>query len=535
MSADFQAAVDRQLAELEAAGALARLWRRDHTLWSPEPTEIENRLGWLDLPQSMRPRLAELRELALAARRDGIEQVVLCGMGGSSLGAEVLRVAFAGAPHAPALAVLDSTVPDWVRRVRAGLAPAKTLFLIASKSGSTAEVSALFQYFWGEVAAEVGEVQAGRQFLAITDPGSSLGQLASERRFRALLINPPDVGGRFSVLSLFGLVPAALLGFDLSRLLGQAGAMALGCAPECAGRANPGLLLGAQLAAAAASAQPFLTLLASPRLGAFGLWAEQLIGESLGKRGQGLLPIAHEPFVAPEKLPDDRLFVSMRLTGEPSQALERQLRALRTAGRPLIELELASPEALGGEFFRWQFATAIAGHRLGVHPFDQPDVEETKRQTRRLLAAFRESGRLPAVEAAHDLRAALATSPRPRYVALLGYCDESPAVEEAVAALRRRLVEELRIPTTFGYGPRYLHSTGQFHKGGLAGGLHVQLVGFAEDGPPIPGESFGFPTLARAQADGDLAALAAAGRRTVRLELGSDPAAGVAALLERLS
>lgn len=529
MTTGFAATTARLMAESERKRLVARLWERDHTLWSESPREIADRLGWLDLPAAMPERLPDLADLAREIREEGVGDVVLLGMGGSSLGAEVLWRVCGAAPGFPRLHVLDSTVPAWVERVTAATDPARTIYLVSSKSGGTAEVAALFAHFWERTVAVTGPEAAGSRFLAITDPGTSLARLATERRFRRLFENPPEIGGRFSVLSLFGLVPAALIGVDLPALLASAAAMATACAPETSLGENPGLRLGVAMAAAAGSDRPFLDLLASERLAAFGLWAEQLVAESLGKDGKGIVPVTAAPLPPAGSLPPGHRFsVRLRLAGEDEPALDRLTADLAAAGEPLLDLELASPEALGGEFFRWEVATAIAGALLGVHPFDQPDVESTKRETRALLAARRETGALPAVEATGDLESALAAA-APRYVALLAYTDDRPGIAQAAAALRARLGARLGVPVTFGYGPRYLHSTGQLHKGGPAGGLFVQLLGLGDD-LPIPGEPFGFATLARAQADGDLLALRASGRRVVQLELGGDPEAALAAL-----
>ena len=534
MNDRFADAVAAALTELERDRILPRLWQRDVTVWRPDPREIADRLGWLDLPRTMRGQLPRLKELAHDARRAGLDQIVLLGMGGSSLGSEVLASVFGSGPGYPRLAVLDSTVPEWVRRVRTALDPERALFLVASKSGSTAEVDALFRYFWAETEARVGAGAAGSHFLAISDPGTSLAGLARDRGFRACLENPPDLGGRFSVLSLFGLVPAALLGIDLVRFLGWAGAMAEACGPGVPLAENPGALLGAQLGAAARLGRYQATILASPRLATFGLWAEQLLAESTGKEGRGILPITDEPMVEAELYGSGRLFVALRLEGDANRELDRSCAALAAAGHPVVRLDLAAAERLGGELFRWEMATAVAGHLLGIQPFDQPNVEETKVATRRLLDAWKATGKLPAVAAADDLSAALAVGEPPSYVALLAFLDESPALAAACRELRRRLLVGRGLATTFGYGPRYLHSTGQLHKGGPAGGLYVQLVGRDYAKLPIPDQAFDFATLARAQADGDLAALAARGRRCVRLALGADPAGEVAALAQRL-
>ena len=507
------------LATLERERAIERLWARDHTLWSPDPREIADRLGWLDAAPTPDER-ARIAALVDDVRREGYDHAVLLGMGGSSLGAEALARSFGEREGFPRLLVLDSTVPDWVRQVRASAEPSRTLFLVASKSGTTAEVNALFDYFWAEVAGATDS--PGRHFVAVTDPATALGELARAHDFRAVFENPPDIGGRFSVLSLFGAVPAAVAGIDLDALFGAAAAARAACRPDRPLATNPGATLGAFLGAGAAAGRWLLTLLVPSRLAAFGLWAEQLLAESTGKHGKGILPIAGEPLAAVETYGRDRLFAHLRLASAPDAETEAQAARLRASGQPVWDLELADVADLGGQMFVWQLATAVAGHLLDIHPFDQPDVQAAKSRTHDALAAWERDGALPPVHAPADLAAELARE-RPAYVALLAYLAPSPQLEVAIDALRRTLLERHRIATTFGYGPRYLHSTGQLHKGGPAGGLHVQLVSRTTVDLPLPGRSYGFATLAAAQADGDLQALAAAGKRAARLVL-DDPA-----------
>jgi glucose-6-phosphate isomerase/transaldolase/glucose-6-phosphate isomerase len=511
--------VEETLDRLARERTIERIWAKDPAVWGKGPAEVVDRLGWLTLAETMAPRLEELRGFAEELRAEGVATVVLLGMGGSSLGAEVLRTALGAAPGHPRLAVLDSTVPGWVLAVRRDLDPARTLFLVSSKSGTTAEVSALCRYFWREVEAAVGEREAGRRFAAITDPGTPLARLAAERGFRRAFENPPDVGGRFSVLSYFGLVPAALLGVSLDKLLMRAMSMARESSPGTPPAASPALRLGAVLGAAAAAGRDKLTLLASPVLESFGLWAEQLVAESTGKEGRGILPIAGEPWADPETYRHDRLFVALRLAGDNNAALDRQIERLEGASHPVVTLGLTDLFDLGAEFFRWQMATAVAGHLLGVHPFDQPDVDAAKVKTREALAELARRGALPEIDPGPPLDRALADD-EPSYLALMAYLPRSRGLEAAVASLRRRLLAGRGLATTFGYAPRLLHSTGQFHKGGFRGGLHVQLLSrSAAPEPPIPGEAYGFGTLAAAQALGDAQALRERGRRCLRIPI----------------
>ena len=415
-------------------------------------------------------------------------------------------------------------MPAWVRGVREAIDPARTLFLVGSKSGTTAEIQAFFQYFWAETETVVGD-ETGRHFVAITDPGTALAETARAKGFRRTFLNPPDIGGRFSVLSYFGLVPAALLGIDLERFVMRAMSATRASNAGTPAPENPGARLGAILGAAALAGRDKATLYASPRLAAFGLWAEQLVAESTGKEGRGILPIAGEPFAEAGCYGPDRLFLALRLEGDDNAALDSHLAALEASGQPVAVLPLMDLYDLAGELFRWQMATAVAGHLLGVHPFDQPDVESAKRITKALLAEFRETGRLPDLDPRPTLADALAEH-EPSFVAFMGYLAASPALESELAELRLALLDRRGLATTFGYAPRMLHSTGQYHKGGPPGGLYVQLLPAADaDDLPIPGEPYGFGILARAQSLGDARALREKGRLCLRVRW--EGAAGV--------
>ena len=527
LEADLSTTLDR----LRKDRVVDRIWEKDHTLWNPEPTEITNRLGWLDLVREAPGEDLGIQELVEEVREAGMASVVLLGMGGSSLGAEALRASFGTQEGFPELHVLDSVHPRWVERVRRSIDPATTLFVVASKSGTTAEVMAFFRYFWGETAAVVGQEKTGSHFCAITDPGTPLVTLAEEHGFRRTLVNPPDIGGRFSVLSRFGLTAAALAGMDATALLTSGHEMAARSLPGTAPETNPGVWLGALLGTAAQAGRDQLTLLASPRIETFGLWAEQLLAESTGKEGQGILPVTGEPRVDPARYSERRLFVALRYGPDPGEGFDEHLASLRQAGLPLVEYELNDLSDLGGEFFRWELATAVAGHLLGIHPFDQPDVQSTKSETRRLLKAYEESGRLPEVLVDADLVEALKTGPR--FVALMAYADQSPELEAAITELRRHLLDDLGLTTTFGYGPRFLHSTGQLHKGGPDGGLFVQLLAEASAELEIDGEAYGLGVLLRAQAAGDLAALRGRDRHCVRIDLGDEPVEAIGRLIDR--
>ncbi|WP_447978813.1 glucose-6-phosphate isomerase [Candidatus Nitrospira bockiana] len=523
--------VQRSLQRLADDRLVPRVWARDHRIWRPDPKEIDDRLGWLTVPRDMQGRRAELRAFADSLRADRVRHVVLLGMGGSSLGPEVLRLTFGSARGYPRLLVLDSTVPGAVRAVTEAIDPAKTLFIVASKSGGTIEVMSLFAHFWALVSRTQGR-SAGRQFIAITDPDTSLGALASRHDFRSTFINPPDIGGRYSVLSYFGLVPAALTGITVDTLLTRAVEMAHRCGPDRAVEENPGAQLGTVMGVLCRAGRDKVTVLTSPALDSFGLWVEQLLAESTGKEGTGLIPVVQEPPLPADAYGDDRLFVSVRLDGDANEKLDRQIADLKKARHPVVQLRVRDRYDLGGEFFRWEFATAIAGHYLGIHPFDQPNVQESKDNTKRLLDAFQREGRLPAVEGDETLQELLDEAKPGDYAAILAYVTPSRQVEAALRALRRAIAARYRLATTAGYGPRYLHSTGQLHKGGPNRGLFVELIERMTPDLKIPDAGYTFGTLATAQAVGDVQSLRAHGRPVVAVSLGRDASRDITALLD---
>lgn len=522
--------------ELDHNRIVDRLWEKDHRLWKDQPTEITDRLGWLTVHERMREQLDGLRDCVAETKAMGVTDVVLLGMGGSSLGPEVLRASFGQAKGFPRLWVLDSTVPGWVRSVTDALTPSNTLFLVASKSGGTIEVMSLFAHFW-ELVHKATKHRTGDHFIAVTDPGTGLERLARDHGFRRIFTNPPDIGGRYSVLSLFGLLPAALLGLDVSKLLDRAAGMAAQCKTQNPIEANPGAYLGTVMGSLAKSGRDKVTVITSPALSTFGLWVEQLLAESTGKEGTGLIPVAQEPVLRPTSYGDDRLFVYLRLQKDRNATLDRQIQALRNARQPVIQLDLRDRYDLGAEFFRWEFATAVAGHLLGIHPFDQPNVQESKDNTNQVLSVFQSTRQLPELlrhspaQAAKDLITRLKAG---IYVAILAYTTPSRPFEQAVARLRKTLVARHHVTTTFGYGPRYLHSTGQLHKGGPATGLFLQLIDRMAPDLPIPGKSFSFGTLARAQAAGDLQSLRTHHRHALLVPLGRDPVQTIDAITSAL-
>ncbi|MCZ6751595.1 MAG: hypothetical protein O7E51_07190 [Acidobacteria bacterium] len=533
----------------------SRLWEKDYTLWSAEPLpELADRLGWLTLPETMRGQLDDMTALAESAKAEGISHVVLLGMGGSSLAPEVFQRTFGNAPGYPELRVLDSTHPEAVRAVEAAVDLPRTLFLVSSKSGTTTETLSFFHYFWQRLSQTgSGEKTGapGSRFVAITDPGTPLEKLASERSFRRVFSAPEDVGGRYSALTVFGLVPAALIGVDVRRLLERAGQMAGACSSpsihEHSGLAeNPGLALGAVLGAAARSGQDKLTLLASSSLDALPQWIEQLIAESTGKDGKGIIPVVGEPLGAPETYGTDRLFVRLCIRGEENAALESRTAALEAAGHPVVRINLSEKEDLGQEFFRWEVAVAAAGAVLGIHPFNQPDVQLAKKLAREAMAA--KSGRAKgmgdervrelSVERSEELKGMLGSwlqeAQAGDYLAIHAYIAPAMGTAAALQNLRAKLRDRLHLATTVGFGPRFLHSTGQLHKGGPKTGLFLQLVDEPATDLPVPEMTYSFGALIRAQAMGDFQALRQRGRRVLQVNMGNDVPAGLRGLLAAL-
>lgn len=520
-----------------------RILAHDHTVWKPDPEGISDRLGWLDCARGMLPQQGNLQALAAGMNEDGLSAGVLLGMGGSSLAAEVLSAVLAE-PGAPArsLSVLDTTDPDVIHALEARCDLDHTLFLVATKSGTTTETLSLFNHFYSRMLRSMGAEKAGRRFLAITDPGSPLQALAERLGFRRVVLNDPEIGGRFSALSYFGLVPAALLGTELDRLLSRALAMKVLCDAGGEAGANPGLGLGAALGALAETGKDKLTLVISPALAGLGDWIEQLIAESTGKEGKGILPVVDEPLGPPEVYGADRVFVDLRLEGDDSGLQE--LGALKRAGHPVIRLRLRDAYDLGAQFYLWEFATAVACAVLGVNPFDQPDVEAAKARASEAVERYRSSRSLPEDPpngGAPETLAELLDGALPGgYIVLQAFVAPTQETDGELAALRACLRDRLRLATTVGYGPRFLHSTGQLHKGGPDKGLFVQFTSDSVQDLPIPdvpgatSASLSFGVLKAAQALGDRQALRERGRRVIHIHLGQDVPGGLQSLRECL-
>ena len=527
--------VEAALADLQQRKVTSRVWRGDHTVWKPDPTEIDNRLGWLTVTDAMRRQVPGLESFAREVRDAGYEHIVLLGMGGSSLGPEVLRQTFGTTTGYPKLIVLDSTIPGWVQAVSDAIDPSKTLFLVSSKSGATTEPNMFYAYFRSLVEQALGRELAGQNFVAITDPGTSLATLARDGRFRRVFLNPPDIGGRYSILSYFGLVPAALTGIDIVKLLDRADSMRELCASGVPAHENPGAWLGSVMGLLAKQGQDKLTLVTSPSIASFGLWAEQLLAESTGKEGTGIIPIAGETLMAPVCYGNDRLFVYSRLEGDDNSAVDAAIQSMEASDHPVVQLALRDKYDLGGEFYRWELATAIAGSVLRINPFDQPNVQAAKDMTESVLKQFEHSGKLPEMKSPASLNELLANSRKGDYLAIMAYLQQSPGLDRALGSLRQKITERHHIATTLGYGPRFLHSTGQLHKGGPDSGLFLQITTGHHRDLPIPGQAFSFGVLADAQAAGDLKALLTAGRRAVQVHVGSDPLASVETIAGELA
>jgi glucose-6-phosphate isomerase len=553
---DQQAAVDAAIEELQERDFVRRAWARDPGAWTESGAaakSISNRLGWLDSTERLIEQLPEIFEFTDEVRNANFTHAVVLGMGGSSLCPEVFRQTFSVRDGYLKLEVLDSTDPRAVRRIASVSDPENTLYIVSSKSGTTAETSAFLAYFWEEVAQAKGD-EAGENFIAITDPGTPLAELAEERGFRRRFLNPPDIGEPYSALSYFGIIPAALMGIDITELLRRARRLAESCTPEVPLEQNPGAVLGAVMGALALTERNKVTFVCSPQIEPLGLWLEQLIAESTGKEGTGAIPITDEPLGHPQDYGGDRLFVCLRLAGHADPEQDRRMAALQAARHPQVHISLSDPLDLGQEFFRWELAIATAGSILNINPFDEPNVRESQDNTVRLLREFESHGTLPRPEPSvssrgvslmngHSAGACEGTDGLLRklrefirqvqpgdYVALLAYLDTTEANADQMRRIRLLIRDRLRVATTAGFGPRCLHSTGQLHKGGPNSGVYIQITSSDCVDEPVPGRSYSFKTLIDAQALGDLQALQQHRRRVIRLDVGRDVAAGFTAL-----
>jgi len=532
----YQADVDAAIAEMMRLDIVARIWDRDSKVWKDDPTEIANRLDWLTIAAQIRVNIGHMQKETANVREAGYTDALLLGMGGSSLAPELFGEVFGMKGRGLQLHVLDSTDPGRVLQFDKSLNPARTLFIVSSKSGSTTEMLSFFKHFYNRTLDKVGKKNVGDHFVAITDKGSKLAQLAEQLEFRATFLNNPNIGGRYSALSFFGLFPAALVGVNLERLLDRADAMTETLKDRTAG--NAGLWLGVVVGVLASQGRDKLTFFTSEKLAPFGDWVEQLIAESTGKEGKGILPVVREEAGSPEVYGTDRLFVYLRLADDEGE--NTAVQELMAAGQPVIEIVIDDAYDLGGQFLFWEFATAVAGRVLGINPFDQPNVEAAKNLARSMTDAYLQTGRLPedtpAAFSADALREFLSQAQAGDYVTLQAFVEPEEATTAALADLRLALRDHLGLATTMGYGPRYLHSTGQLHKGDGGHGLFLMFTAHPSQDVPIPDEagsnvsSMSFGVLRTAQALGDKAALEAQGRRVIRFDLGDDVVSALTSL-----
>jgi transaldolase / glucose-6-phosphate isomerase len=533
-----QAAVDQGAQKVEKEKFVERIWKKDTTLWKNDDAHkkiISNALGWLTVAEEMRKVSAELMAFAESVKSE-FDDVVVLGMGGSSLCSEVTRRLFGARSGYPRLNVLDSTVPQAVQALESRLDLKRTLFMVASKSGTTTEPAVFHRYFYDRVKSVKGD-KAGQNFIAVTDPDTQLGRDAAADNFRKVFINQPDIGGRYSALSHFGMVPAAIAGVDVTTLLDRA-IHASHVAQVPGVKQNPAAMLGTVIGTLATQGRDKLTLITPAPLDTLGLWIEQLIAESTGKEGKGILPVAGEPMLNPGDYGNDRLFVCVRMRGSD---MTSTLKGLADAGHPVVDLVLDEAIDIGEIFFTWEFATAVAGALIGIDAFDQPNVQESKDNTKRLLEEYKASGTMHTDQTqvkpddAAAIGALLASVKAGDYFALTEYIEETPERDKRIAAIRETIGSELHVATTTGYGPRFLHSTGQLHKGGPATGVYMQLTGGGGQDVPIPNEKFGFGVLVRAQAIGDLQSLASRKRRAISVNLGDDIEAGLDSLAKTVN
>jgi transaldolase/glucose-6-phosphate isomerase len=550
------ASVKSAISEWQTGGKMKRLWQRDASLWTG--TDEAHWLGWLDVVDQQIAQTDNLRKIAAEVRGAGFKHVLLLGMGGSSLGPEVLQMTFGKLAGFPELHVLDSTDPAQVRTFEKKIDIPKTVFIVSSKSGSTLEPNIFKQYFFALTEQAVGADKAGSHFIAITDPGSKMQQVAEADHFRHIFYGLPSIGGRYSVLSNFGMVPAAVMGLDTGRFLERTAEMVRACGENVAVEQNPGAVLGIILGAAARSGRDKVTVITSRGISDLGAWLEQLLAESTGKQGKGIIPVDRERLGPPQLYGNDRVFAYVRLEGASESEQDRQVAALEKAGHPVVRISMADIYDLGQEFFRWEVATAVAGAIIGINPFNQPDVEASKVATRNLTSEYEKTTSLPAekpvledggmklftdeknatelAKSAHDksvggyIKAHLNRIKSGDYFTALGYVQMNSEHEERLQALRHQVRDNKRVATCLGFGPRFLHSTGQAYKGGPNSGVFLQVTCDDAFDVPVPGQKYTFGIVKAAQARGDFQVLAERGRRALRVHLGTDVHAGLTKL-----
>ena len=550
-------AVKATIADWQSRGTMQRFWQRDATLWTG--TDEASWLGWLDIVDEQTAQHDQLVKLAKEVQTRGFEHALLLGMGGSSLCPEVLRMTFGRIPHFPTLHVLDSTDPAQVKSFEHQIDIPKTLFIVSSKSGSTLEPNIFKQYFFERTKQAVGAAKAGSHFIAITDPGSKMQQVAEADHSLHVFFGRPSIGGRYSALSNFGMVPAAVMGLDTSKFLARAAEMVRACAASASIEENPGAVLGIILGTAANAGRDKVTIITSHGISDLGAWLEQLLAESTGKVGKGIVPVDREALTTPEVYGSDRVFVHVRLESGADPDQDAKVAAIEKAGHPVVRITMANIYDMGAEFFRWEIATAVAGSIIGINAFNQPDVEASKIATRNLTSEYEKNGSLPAekpvvedagvrlftdaknaaelakgagsdTSLAGYLKAHLSRIKAGDYFALLGYVQMNPEHEQSLQALRHLVRDKKRVATCLGFGPRFLHSTGQAYKGGPNSGVFLQVTCDDSVELPVPGQKYTFGVVKAAQARGDFQVLADRGRRALRVHLGSNLKAGLATL-----
>jgi glucose-6-phosphate isomerase len=554
---DLSAAVEATAADWQSGGKVQRLWQRDASLWTG--SDESNWLGWLDIIDEQIAQQDQLQKIAKEVQQRGFQHVLLLGMGGSSLCPEVLRMTFGRIPHFPNLHVLDSTDPAQVKAFEHQIDVSKTLFIVSSKSGSTLEPNIFKQYFFERTKQTVGVTKVGSHFIAITDPGSKMQQVAEADRFLHIFFGRPSIGGRYSALSNFGMVPAAVMGLDTKTFLAHAAEMARACRPAGSVEENPGAKLGIILGAAAKAGRDKVTIITSPAISDLGAWLEQLIAESTGKVGKGIIPVDRESLAPPEAYGSDRVFAYLRLDSGPDPDQDARIAAIEKAGHPVVRIAMPDIHHLGAEFFRWEIATAVAGAIIGINAFNQPDVEASKIATRNLTSEYEKTGSLPSEKAMLEdagiklftdennaaelakaaggdfslpgyIKAHLARIKPGDYFAVLGYIQMNAEHEASLEAIRHAVRDKKRVATCLGFGPRFLHSTGQAYKGGPNSGVFLQITCDDSVELPVPGQKFTFGVVKAAQARGDFQVLAERGRRALRVHLGSNIKAGLLTL-----
>jgi transaldolase/glucose-6-phosphate isomerase len=549
----LQGEVKASLADWKKSGKVKRLWQGDPLLWTG--TDEDKWLGWLHITEQQINDIAKLKEIAADVKGAAFRNALLLGMGGSSLCPEVLRLTFGKQPGYPDLHVLDSTDPAQIRAIEESVDLASTICIVSSKSGSTLEPNIYKQYFFERVKAKVGEKEVGSRFIAITDPGSKMQRVAEKDKFRKIFAGVPSIGGRYSALSNFGMVPAAVMGIDVQKFLRNTQEMVQACGENTDAAANPGVVLGTILGTAATHGRDKLTIVTSPGIFDLGAWLEQLIAESTGKTGTGIIPVDRERLVAPGVYGNDRVFAYLCLEGDPDDGKSAALDALAKAGHPVVRIVIPDIYNLGQEFFRWEIATAVAGAILGINAFNQPDVEASKVETRKLTSEYETSGKLPP-ESPFFSNDGIKLYADPRntaelkggstlvgflkkhldrikpgdYFGVLGYITMNEQHQEALQAIRLAVRGKKKVATVLGFGPRFLHSTGQAYKGGPNSGVFLQITCDDAVDLLVPGQKYTFGVVKAAQARGDFAVLAERGRRALRVHLGKDVAAGLASL-----